>query len=74
TCLKKFGEIATSCLLDDGRMRPSMNDVAWTLEFALQLQESAEMCEPQDVLLPLSRVSVVVGSRSDVGFLMDFSK
>ncbi|XP_058755503.1 receptor-like protein kinase FERONIA [Vicia villosa] len=41
-CLKKFGEIAVSCLLDDGTMRPSMNDVVWMLEFALQLQESAE--------------------------------
>ncbi|XP_058756849.1 receptor-like protein kinase FERONIA [Vicia villosa] len=41
-CLKKFGEIAASCLVDDGRMRPSMNDVVWTLEFALQLQETAD--------------------------------
>jgi serine/threonine protein kinase len=67
-------EIAASCLLDDGTMRPSMNDVTWTLEFALQLQESAELCEPQDVLLPVSLVSVVVGSGSDVGILLDFSK
>ncbi|KAI5442748.1 receptor-like protein kinase FERONIA [Lathyrus oleraceus] len=44
-CLKKFGEIAVSCLLDDGTMRPSMNDVVWMLEFALQLQESAEQRE-----------------------------
>jgi serine/threonine protein kinase len=73
-CLKKFGEIAASCLQDDGTMRPSMNDVTWTLEFALQLQESAELCEPQDVLLPVSLVSVVVGSGSDVGILLDFSK
>jgi hypothetical protein len=51
-----------------------MNDVTWTLEFALQLQESAELCEPQDVLLPVSLVSVVVGSGSDVGILLDFSK
>ncbi|MED6180119.1 hypothetical protein PIB30_007276 [Stylosanthes scabra] len=41
-CLRKFGEIAISCLLDDGTLRPSMNDVVWMLEFALQLQESAE--------------------------------
>ncbi|XP_057739180.1 receptor-like protein kinase FERONIA [Arachis stenosperma] len=41
-CLRKFGEIAVSCLLDDGTLRPSMNDVVWMLEFALQLQESAE--------------------------------
>ncbi|QHO16148.1 Receptor-like protein kinase FERONIA [Arachis hypogaea] len=40
--LRKFGEIAVSCLLDDGTLRPSMNDVVWMLEFALQLQESAE--------------------------------
>ncbi|CAK8533402.1 unnamed protein product [Lathyrus sativus] len=44
-CLKKFSEIAVSCLLDDGRMRPSMNDVVGTLEFALQLQETAEQRE-----------------------------
>ncbi|KAK4280301.1 hypothetical protein QN277_011940 [Acacia crassicarpa] len=41
-CLKKFGEIGVSCLLDDATQRPSMNDVVWGLEFALQLQESAE--------------------------------
>ncbi|XP_065637627.1 receptor-like protein kinase FERONIA [Quercus suber] len=39
-CLKKFGEITVNCLLDDGIKRPSMNDVVWGLEFALQLQES----------------------------------
>lgn len=44
-CLRKFGEIAVSCLLDDGTHRPSMNDVVWMLEFALQLQESAEQRE-----------------------------
>ncbi|KAJ7971098.1 Receptor-like kinase [Quillaja saponaria] len=41
-CLNKFGEIAVNCLLDDGTQRPSMNDVVWGLEFALQLQENAE--------------------------------
>ncbi|XP_054805187.1 receptor-like protein kinase FERONIA isoform X1 [Prosopis cineraria] len=41
-CLRKFSEIAASCLLDDGTQRPSMNDVVWGLEFALQLQENAE--------------------------------
>ncbi|KAM4132125.1 hypothetical protein ACJW30_01G226600 [Castanea mollissima] len=39
-CLKKFGEITVNCLLDVGIKRPSMNDVVWGLEFALQLQES----------------------------------
>ncbi|XP_050273963.1 receptor-like protein kinase FERONIA isoform X3 [Quercus robur] len=41
-CLKKFGEIAVSCLHDNGTERPSMNDVVWGLELALQLQGSAE--------------------------------
>ncbi|XAR51642.1 Non-specific serine/threonine protein kinase [Bertholletia excelsa] len=41
-CLKKFGEIAVSCLHDEGIKRPSMIDVVWSLEFALQLQESEE--------------------------------
>ncbi|KAL4652772.1 hypothetical protein ACB092_01G255300 [Castanea dentata] len=46
-CLKKFGEIAVNCLLDDGIKRPSMNDVVWGLEFALQLQESKNDSEEQ---------------------------
>ncbi|XVF20831.1 hypothetical protein REPUB_Repub12eG0036900 [Reevesia pubescens] len=41
-CLKKYAEVATSCLHDEGIQRPSMGDVVWGLEFALQLQESAE--------------------------------
>ncbi|KAI6670414.1 hypothetical protein NL676_005299 [Syzygium grande] len=41
-CLNKFCEIAMSCLQDDGAKRPSMNDVVWSLEFALQLQMSAD--------------------------------
>ncbi|XP_059644035.1 receptor-like protein kinase FERONIA [Cornus florida] len=39
-CLKKFTEIAVRCLHDEGIKRPSMNEVVWTLEFALQLQVS----------------------------------
>ncbi|KAI6670387.1 hypothetical protein NL676_005272 [Syzygium grande] len=41
-CLNKFCEIAVSCLQDEGANRPSMNDVVRGLEFALQLQVSAE--------------------------------
>jgi serine/threonine protein kinase len=40
-CLNKFCEMAVNCLLDDGIKRPSMNKVAWGLELALQMQESA---------------------------------
>ncbi|GAB4841789.1 hypothetical protein Ancab_022513 [Ancistrocladus abbreviatus] len=39
-CLKKFVETAQKCLSDQGIDRPSMSDLLWNLEFALQLQES----------------------------------
>ncbi|KAG6720829.1 hypothetical protein I3842_03G082000 [Carya illinoinensis] len=47
-CLSKFGEVAVSCLHDSGVERPSMNDVVWGLEFALQLQESIERAGKHD--------------------------
>ncbi|KAJ6867013.1 hypothetical protein NC652_038293 [Populus alba x Populus x berolinensis] len=40
--LNKFAEIANSCLHVSGIERPKMGDVVWGLEFALQLQQSAE--------------------------------
>ncbi|XP_047162686.1 receptor-like protein kinase FERONIA [Vigna umbellata] len=39
-CLQKFGEVAMTCLLEDGTQRPSMNDIIGTLELVLQLHES----------------------------------
>ncbi|XP_062155881.1 probable receptor-like protein kinase At5g24010 [Alnus glutinosa] len=39
--LRKFGEIVEKCLKDDGAGRPSMLDVQWDLEYALQLQQTA---------------------------------
>lgn len=48
-CLKKYGEIAVSCMLDNGAERPSMKEVVWGLELALQLQmkeeEDIRLCE-----------------------------
>ncbi|XP_076931042.1 receptor-like protein kinase FERONIA [Bidens hawaiensis] len=40
-CLRQFGEVAVRCLKEHSE-RPTMDDVVWGLEFALQLQETAE--------------------------------
>ncbi|CAN6209299.1 unnamed protein product [Urochloa humidicola] len=38
--VKQFSEIAEKCLADEGRSRPSMGEVLWHLESALQLHQA----------------------------------
>ena len=40
-CLLKYSEIALNCILDDGAERPSMKEVAWSLDLSLQLQRKS---------------------------------
>ncbi|XP_041029013.1 probable receptor-like protein kinase At5g24010 [Juglans microcarpa x Juglans regia] len=46
--LRKFGDTAEKCLKGDGANRPTMLDVIWDLEYALQLHQTAVHREPHE--------------------------
>ncbi|OAY56943.1 receptor-like protein kinase FERONIA [Manihot esculenta] len=58
--LNKFGEIADCCLKDKAIERPTMGDVVWSLEFALQLQETAEKIDNAGDVVSESQIGSLV--------------
>jgi serine/threonine protein kinase len=73
--IKQLSEIAEKCLSDEGRSRPSMGEVLWHLETALQLHQGHLQSSSVDNLsgpeLKLSVVSTSIGCIEEVEETVD---
>ncbi|XP_074282234.1 putative receptor-like protein kinase At5g24010 [Silene latifolia] len=77
-CLKKFGETAQKCLAEYGVDRPTMGDVLWNLEYALQLQEGQNRAAETDdssntITTETYTTTVVPGDLANVIAIVDTS-
>ncbi|XP_019086810.1 PREDICTED: putative receptor-like protein kinase At5g39000 [Camelina sativa] len=66
--LEKFCEIAVRCVQDRGIERPSMNEVVWALEFALQLHQTDKKNDNVESLdlMPLGEVGTTTDGEDDL--------
>ncbi|BFG26508.1 hypothetical protein CerSpe_127820 [Prunus speciosa] len=66
-CFKVFVEIAVSCMHENGKQRPSMNDVVEGLVYALKLQQSGDKMDKDDEIKGETKEAAIM-NESDGGF------